>query len=355
VTSSEGFGDGVLWRVFVSHTSELRDFPRGGSYMAAVERAISAAGHVIVNMADFPTADQPAAELCRERVRGCDAYVGVLGTRYGSPVRDEPGMSYNELEFDSATAAGLPRLVFLLDTDAEDVRIPPSKLIDLEFGARQEAFRRRVRASGLVTQAFADPATLGQLVERSLREMAEQVRRASEAKRAKQAEEVKQAEEAERRRRYGIFISYRRQEDNYFAGRLCDRLTENFGADRVFIDVDTIGPGVDFTQDITRAVKTSTVLLAIIGPHWLAAIDEQGRRRLEDPDDMVRLEIETALAEEVRIIPILVDNATMPRPGDLPGSLSGLGRINAFAIRYQSFRNDAARLVTELQSIVPDR
>jgi hypothetical protein len=94
------------------------------SYLAAVERAISAAGHVIVDMADFPAASQPAAQVCAERVRGCQVYVGVLGTRYGSPVRDEPGVSYTELEFDAATVAGLDRLVFLLDTDAVDVGIP---------------------------------------------------------------------------------------------------------------------------------------------------------------------------------------------------------------------------------------
>jgi Domain of unknown function (DUF4062) len=143
----------------------------GGSYVAAVERAVSACGHVIVDMADFPAADQPAAQLCRERVEGCQVYVGVLGTRFGSPVRDKPEVSYNELEFDAATDAGLDRLVFVLDTGAADVGIPLSKLIDLESGARQEAFRHRVQAS-VVTQQFADPATLGQLVERSLRELA---------------------------------------------------------------------------------------------------------------------------------------------------------------------------------------
>ena len=141
--------------------------------MAAVERAITACGHVIVDMADFPAADQVPAELCRERVRGCQVYVGVLGTRYGSPVRDNPEVSYTELEFDTATEAVLDRLVFLLDTDADKVGIPPSRLIDHQFGARQDAFRRRVQADGLVTQTFTDPATLGQLVERSLRELAE--------------------------------------------------------------------------------------------------------------------------------------------------------------------------------------
>ena len=169
-------GDASGWRVFLSHTSELRDFPKGMSYVAAAERAVSAAGHVIVDMADFPAADQVPARLCADRVRGCDVYVGILGTRYGSPVRDKPEVSYTELEFGTATGAGLPRLVFLLDTDADDVRIPLSMLIDHEFGARQEAFRGRVRDSGLTVQSFASPAQLGQLVERSLRDL-DQARR----------------------------------------------------------------------------------------------------------------------------------------------------------------------------------
>jgi hypothetical protein len=105
--------------VFVSHTSEFREFPRDGSYVDAVERAISACGHVIVDMADFPAADLPVAELCRQRVRPCDVYVGVLGTRYGTPVRDLPEVSYIELGFDTATEAGLERLVFVLDAGAE--------------------------------------------------------------------------------------------------------------------------------------------------------------------------------------------------------------------------------------------
>jgi tetratricopeptide (TPR) repeat protein len=162
------------WRVFVSHTSELRNFPEGAkSYIAEAERAIAAAGHVAVDMADFPAADQPAAELCADRVRGCEVYVGVLGTRYGSPVQDKPELSYTELEFETATAAGLPRLVFVLDTAAADVGIPLAQLIDHAFGARQEAFRRRAQASGLVTQSFASPDELGKLVERSLRELAQ--------------------------------------------------------------------------------------------------------------------------------------------------------------------------------------
>jgi tetratricopeptide (TPR) repeat protein len=176
MTGSDGSGDGPRWRVFISHTSELRNFPRGKSYVAEVERAISAAGHVVVDMADFPAADQPAAQICADRVRGCEVYVGVLGIRYGSPVRDKPEVSYTELEFDTATQAGMDRLVFLLDTDAEDVGIPLAQLVDREFGSRQDAFRRKVQDS-LVTQSYANPAELGRLVERSLRNLADTRRR----------------------------------------------------------------------------------------------------------------------------------------------------------------------------------
>jgi WD40 repeat protein len=177
--------------VFISHTSELREFPKKRSYVEAVERAISAAGHVIVDMADFAAAGQAPAQVCAERVRGCDVYVGVLGTRYGSLVRDRPGVSYTELEFDAATEAGLDRLVFMLDTEAEDPGIPASALIDREFGARQDAFRRRVQESGLTTQSFASPAALSQLVERSLRDLADarQRREQAQAKEALAAEE----------------------------------------------------------------------------------------------------------------------------------------------------------------------
>jgi hypothetical protein len=98
--------------------------------------------------------------------------LGVLGTRYGSPVRDRPEVSYTELEFNVATEVGLDRLVFLLDTDA-DVGIPPSALIDREFGDRQDAFRNRVQASELTTQSFSNPDMLALLVERSLRELAD--------------------------------------------------------------------------------------------------------------------------------------------------------------------------------------
>jgi hypothetical protein len=161
------------WRVFLSHTSELRQYPSSGSYIDRVERAVSAAGHAIVDMADFPAIDDTPAAVCEQRVRECDVLVGIYGLRYGSPVRDRPEISYSELEFLTATEMGLPRLIFVIHTDSEDLGLPLSALVDRIYGDRQNAFVKRVRDSGLTVQFFRNPEDLKSLVERSLRELAD--------------------------------------------------------------------------------------------------------------------------------------------------------------------------------------
>ena len=150
----------------------------------------------------------------------------------------------------------------------------------------------------------------------------------------------------------GIFLSYRRQESSDVAGRLYDRLVDRFGEGQVFIDVDTPTPGADFGQAIANTVAACKVLLAVIGPDWLTVADGRGQRRLDNPDDSVRLEIETALARGVRVIPILVECALMPSRHDLPESLAGLARRNALLIRNESFRYDAGRLVAALERVL---
>jgi hypothetical protein len=149
----------------------------------------------------------------------------------------------------------------------------------------------------------------------------------------------------------GVFISYRREETSHFAGRLAYLLTDRFGAEQVFIDVETIEPGTDFAEAISRAVDTCAVLVAVIGPGWLAAADQRGGQRLDDPDDLVRLEIGTALARGVRVIPVLVEGAVMPGREDLPDSLAGLARRHALRIRHESFRDDAERLVAAIERV----
>jgi hypothetical protein len=150
----------------------------------------------------------------------------------------------------------------------------------------------------------------------------------------------------------GIFVSYRRQDTDHLAGRLYDRLADRFGEDRVFMDVDKIEPGVDFAEEISQAVAACQVLVAVVGPAWLTATDERGRRRLDDPGDFVRLEIETALTRDVRVIPVLAQGAVMPGQDDLPERLAGLARRNALVIRHESFRSDAGRLVAAIEQVL---
>jgi hypothetical protein len=151
-----------------------------------------------------------------------------------------------------------------------------------------------------------------------------------------------------------IFISYRREDTAYPAGWLYDRLTDRFADGQVFKDVDSIKLGDDFVQVITSAVGSCDVLLALIGTEWLTVTDEHGRRRLDDPDDFVRLEIEAALARNVRVIPILVEGARMPRAAELPPSLAGLVRRQALELSPSRFDFDTSRLLKVLDDTLAE-
>jgi TIR domain-containing protein len=146
-----------------------------------------------------------------------------------------------------------------------------------------------------------------------------------------------------------IFISYRREESAYPAGWLYDRLSGHFGGGQVFKDVDSIQLGDDFVEVITRAVGSCDVLLALIGDEWQTITDAHGRRRLDNPDDFVRLEIEAALSRRVLVIPVLVDGARMPRADELPDSLTALVRRQALELSPARFDFDTSRLLKVLE------
>lgn len=145
----------------------------------------------------------------------------------------------------------------------------------------------------------------------------------------------------------GIFVSYRRADAGWPARWLVDRLSGQFGAGVVFQDVDSIRPGDDFAAEIEAAVGSCLVLLAVIGRRWLDAEGDAGRR-LDDPRDWVRLEIETAIRRGVRIIPVLVDGATLPAADELPPSLRALGRRQAVTLSPASL--DIRRLLSVLET-----
>jgi hypothetical protein len=151
----------------------------------------------------------------------------------------------------------------------------------------------------------------------------------------------------------GIFISYRRGNDSYCAGRLYDHLRHHFGDDRVFMDVDSIDLGVDFTQVIDRKLSQCAVMLVVIGATWATVTGPEGQPRLQNPRDFVRLEVETALArDEVRVIPIYVEGAAPPVESQLPDALSALALRNGINISHEGFSSDFGRLLKSIQRVI---
>ncbi|MEW6533593.1 MAG: TIR domain-containing protein [Thermodesulfobacteriota bacterium] len=141
-----------------------------------------------------------------------------------------------------------------------------------------------------------------------------------------------------------VFISYRREDTSGFARLIYERFGKVFGQDHVFMDVVDLKPGDDYVQEIDDAVEKCQVLLVLIGRGWLSASDEHGRR-LDNPHDWVRLEIVAALQRGIRVIPVLLEDAPMPKESELPKDLLGLARRNGFAMRHTRFDDDVSHLL----------
>jgi hypothetical protein len=153
------------------------------------------------------------------------------------------------------------------------------------------------------------------------------------------------------RRTLKLYISYRRSDSSGAAGRLSDILSEAFGAENMFMDVETIAPGTDFVAAIRQEIQFVDVFLVLIGPQWLAR-NEEGRRRIDDPDDVINLEIRFAFEAGKPVIPILLDGAQMPRADHLPEPLKKLSRYNAFSLAHETFRRDTELLITKIGGLI---
>lgn len=146
-----------------------------------------------------------------------------------------------------------------------------------------------------------------------------------------------------------VFISYRRSDSEAASGRIADRLRHHFGAENVFRDLESIKLGVDFEDRISNAVDQSAVQLVFIGQHWLDATDEQGRRRLDQPDDPVRTEIRLALQKPIPVIPVLIDGVAFPPTEALPSDIGKLTKSNGLAVRNgYDFEQDMSRLLARV-------
>jgi hypothetical protein len=150
----------------------------------------------------------------------------------------------------------------------------------------------------------------------------------------------------------GCFISYRRDDSAPWAGRLHDRLAASLDTWRIFFDIDSVDLGQDFRTVIAATLQSCDVVLVLIGPTWLTT-DETGRRRIDDESDVHRIEVTTALNLGLRVIPILVGGAAMPRSSELPGDLQSLAFRNALTVDHGSFTRDVEVLERALRRIEP--
>lgn len=149
-----------------------------------------------------------------------------------------------------------------------------------------------------------------------------------------------------------IFLSYRRSDSQNVADRIYDYLVQEFGSEDVFKDVDSIPLGADFRRVIEESVIRTEVLVAVIGPNWVDATDRMGNRRLDNPDDFVRIEIETALAHPITVVPITVESTAMPSASDLPENMRAITSRQGLVVRADpDFRNDVARLIRSIHTL----
>jgi hypothetical protein len=146
----------------------------------------------------------------------------------------------------------------------------------------------------------------------------------------------------------GIFISYRRSDSAAAAGRIFDRLARSFPRRQMFMDVDGLQPGVNFPTILKEKIAVCDDFIAVIGPGWLMATDDAGGRRLDNPKDFVRLEIEAALRAKTHLVPALVGGAKMPHAQDLPDTLRPLVELHAVELSHQRFGHDVEVLVKSL-------
>jgi len=150
-----------------------------------------------------------------------------------------------------------------------------------------------------------------------------------------------------------VFISYRRSDSSSMTGRIYDELRTQFGAEAIFLDINSIPLGTNFKRYLERVIRKAMVVLVIIGPEWLTVVDESGKRRLDNPDDFVRVEIEAAINLDVPLIPVLIEGASMPKAADLPLSLAELVYCNGLAVRSEpDFHYDMSRLIGSLSYLL---
>ena len=228
---------------------------------------------------------------------------------------------------------------------------PPASIEELSLSEIQESARRGITEQGenQVQQRLSDsPAAIINAISGTDAQLYTSVTHIYNPADEKVKDATGAEPEGDKRFR-GVFISYRRSEAAAYAGRLYDRLAARFGREKVFIDTENVGWGEDFVEAITAAAESCAVMIALVSREW-----SRGAGGREDVDDYVRLEVATALGRKIRVIPILIQGASMPAPKDLPEDLSPLARRNALALSDTRWERDVEDLVKSLEKLLKD-
>jgi TIR domain len=325
-------------------------------------------GEVWVDWHDISPGEE-WAERIREAIEAADAFIPILTPDWlASSVCQTQFVQADELgkrlipvlrrELDEGGAA-LPKSLqslswvsFLEQDDSEAALTSLHQAISTDPAWVREHTRVLQRASEW-QRNLRDEAYLlrGDALERAeawLAEAAQQVPRPTHLQVEYIVASRKASKGVRKRTQRGVFISYRRDETIAYAGRLHDQLSALLGSKNVFVDLDRIRPGGDFVVALGEALDASGVLLALIGNQWLELREPDGSRRLENPGDFVRLELENALSRGITVIPVLVDGAKAPPPDQLPESLSELPRLHAVQLSHEQWRRDFEGLVSAL-------
>lgn len=287
-----------------------------------------------------------------------DIFIGILWSRLGTPfIDDSTGIKYESgtaYEFAKALEAyeqtGSPRVLLYRSTKRT------ARSLDLDQAARVQQFFKRLDGARNVLndsfRTFENAAEFRELLFRDLGQALQSLLEVPFPNTPSLVEELAKSEPLPDPTPRGIFVSYRRDDSAMAAGRLYDRLERDFGKQQLFMDVASIEPGDDFANEIDAAVSKCKVLLAVIGHRWVTIADKSGRRRLDNPNDFVRLEITSALKRNIRVIPVIVEDAPIPNGDDLPDELKPLARKNVVEIDTRYFHRDVDRLVETLVKVI---
>jgi hypothetical protein len=318
-TRSQGHLDRP-WRVFLSHTSDLREHPNERSFVAAAEAAVVRAGHAVTDMAYFVARDSEPAAYCARMVAQANLYVGIIGHRYGAEVRGCPHQSYTELEFETATQLEVPRLVFLL----HDSAAPPP---DADHSDRQVAFRRRLQDSGVTTVWVHSPGELELSLLHALVELGAAASSQGHVSRYVGASIIVPAtadagklDDVERRRflQWAAAIALTAPDD-------LARLAGGTDTNQVLSAAGRPTPDQveRLRQSLDEAISDGTVNDAVV-TDWEQLVLAHGRATRDRPSDLMLADLSADLIELRRVLRQCRSSSTMQRLTRVTAQMAGL-------------------------------